>query len=283
LTVIADQLPDAIDDDDDWLGKMLAEDGTRTVNPAPPEAWKSPVSPVAQLRQELVDELKPTTHSSVDGPADVEPPVGDLPTVDNPIEPAVHERAAPSDEPTPPDPDAMEEIPPPVMAEESLASTDPVPVATPLSSDEVATLMSPTEEETSAAEPPVPTMPPIDLSGLTDDARAVCPAGKPKPTIDLKAMQKSKGAASDQVARLFGEKSAEPPPTSSTESDRPALTFEEPVVAEKKLPRVLQILDEATSRVRKAHASLPTVAGLVGVALVGHGTLIAILATLGWI
>ena len=276
MTAIADQLPDAIDDDDDWLGKMLAEDATKTINPAPAEAWKSSDSPVAQLRQELVDELKPTTHAPAASPTEVEPNVADLPPIDEPDDPAPHELSPLPPQATPPESQKENKVPPPVMAEESLLNR-PAEPALPegsLSSDEVASLMSP------AADDPPPTKPPVDPAGLTDDARAICPAGLPKPKIDLKAMQKSKGAPADQVARLFGDKSA---PTKDPESDRPSLTFEEPVVVEKQLPRVLLLLDEATNRVRKIHGSLPTLAGLAGVALVGHGTLIAILATLGWI
>ncbi len=257
MTAIADQLPDAIDDDDDWLGKMLAEDATKTVNPAPAEAWASSDSPAAQLRNELVAELKPTTAAPT-GNASVEQDVTDATPDDEPADLVIEEPTPLPVEPTIAEPEPADDTPPPVMADES-PPTPPAEPALPesaLSNDEVASLMSLAVEEASAPEPPVSTKPPIDPAGQVDDARAVCPAGQPKPKIDLKAMQKSKGDAADQVARLFGDKSAEPAPAKDQESDRPPLTFEEPVVVEKRLPRVLQLLDEATSRVRKIHATL---------------------------
>jgi hypothetical protein len=286
LTAIADKMPMATDDDDDWLGSLLSQEATKPVEPAPASAWKDKTSPEANLRQDLVRELAPT-------PADTEPTTF-LPSVDSlssatttdmgtTIDEAIGkvleetnlsteneaevETTGPIGEDLDvPSPDAAESPTVDSMKAEQASPIDQTPTALPVAFD--------------------PPAPPLNSMHAKDDARAACPAGQPKPKIDLKAMQKAKANQSpDQVARLFsGEKPSE---SSADKDESPSgptrLSFETPVMGPKPLPKVLLVLDDVTQRARKVHSRLPLVAGLAGVAFLGHGLLIGLMATIGWI
>jgi hypothetical protein len=322
VTTKADQLPVVDDDDDDWLGKMLTEESTRSVAPASAESWKENASPQAKLRRELVNELTPAQRSSEPAPTILEP-LADLPEnlSESLNESDLSEESAPPVEPPAQDglpgpAIAVDEPPLPVQEEVDERPTEPVamdggppapladdssPEGVGLSHDEVESLMSALDEDSMPAEPDTDRVvgnvadPPPALANPApaeggedskDEARAVCPSGRPQPKIDLKSMQKQKAPQSpEQVARLFGGPPpiAEPPSETDTTADRPLLTFEEPVAQEKPIPAWMLALDNATSRVRQIHPMLPTLAGVAGVLLIGNGLLILAFATLGLI
>jgi hypothetical protein len=278
------------DDDDDWLGSLLTQEAVKPVEPAPVDAWKDQNSKAAQLRHELVAELQPKPSSSIalkitptvnDNEEDISTAETIAPPSDPPSFDAEIDSTSNQDQPTVVsglDPSTAPDFEQPITS-----STSPAE----LSASEVQSLVAGLDEP--QIQQKAPDLPAAraaiakkDLS--MDDARAACPAGQPKPKIDLSSMQKAKTSTStDQVARFF---SGERPPAADPDDEnqpRTKLSFEIPTDTPQKPSRLLQALDQCTDRVRKVHSSLPVAAGLAGVALIGHSLLIVALATLGWI
>lgn len=122
-------------------------------------------------------------------------------------------------------------------------------------------------EETTGSSPD-----PNASSKETEPARPTCPAGIPQPKINFAALKKAKAEREGEA----GRKSL----SDVLEAREPEVSTEKPPAP---LPRWLLALDETTLRLQQVHPRLPMSLGIAGICALLNGSLIIVLAALGWI